>query len=219
MESLRFEGSKAQPSPFPFIWAPSPVCFSDLSLLSSPDLTDGLFCYSDLYSPELPLSISFPLVMAANSPVQDPPTDASAKQSAPSPSPALVTPPLKIETPPSDSGQTPSAVPAPTPRPEDLPQSTSPDPIHLPSYSSKYCIHCNPRSYLFLDANSYSLAQDGSPGTAFTSARFASFRSSLIHGRPLKILGFTSTFEILLSRILGNALPRRSPLLISERHS
>lgn len=76
--------------------------------------------------------------MAANSPVQDPSTmDASAKQPAPSPSPspALVTPPLKIETPPSDSGQTPSVVPTPTPRPEELPQSTSPDPIHLPSYS------------------------------------------------------------------------------------
>ncbi|XP_023515051.1 SWI/SNF complex subunit SWI3B [Cucurbita pepo subsp. pepo] len=73
--------------------------------------------------------------MAANLPVQDPPTDASAKQPTPSPSPTLVTPPVKIDTPSSDSGKTPAAVPASTPRPEDLPQSASPDPVHLPSYS------------------------------------------------------------------------------------
>lgn len=225
VEDLReAEPSRAQSSPAHFhifgllLPSTSPI-YRFSPRLSSPTI----YFVIPIYLPELPFSISFPcfghLVMAANSPVQDPPTDASAKQSAPSPSPALVTPPLKIETPPSDSGQTPSAVPAPTPRPDDLPQPTSPDPIHLPSYSSKYCIHCNPGSYLFLDANSYSLVQDGSPGTAFTSARFASFRSFLIHGRPLKTLEFTSTFEILLSRILGNALPRRSPLLISERHS
>ncbi|KAA0064672.1 SWI/SNF complex subunit SWI3B [Cucumis melo var. makuwa] len=141
VEDLReAEPSRAQSSPAHFhifgllLPSTSPI-YRFSPRLSSPTI----YFVIPIYLPELPFSISFPcfghLVMAANSPVQDPPTDASAKQSAPSPSPALVTPPLKIETPPSDSGQTPSAVPAPTPRPDDLPQPTSPDPIHLPSYS------------------------------------------------------------------------------------